>query len=63
MLLQLRDDVISDGKSLLFRQPFLQAAYDLAGARQCESNGVSEDFCLRHDQGNINRTRMQATTF
>ena len=49
MLLELRNRVIGDGKSLVLRQTFFQTAYDLAGAPQSESDRVPEDFSLRHD--------------
>jgi hypothetical protein len=40
--------VIGDRKSLLLSHPFLQAKYDFPRAPQCEGNGVSKDFSLRH---------------
>ena len=40
--------LIRDRISLLFGQALFQAAYDLAGAPQRESNRVPEDFSLRH---------------
>ena len=48
-LFQVRDGVISDGKSLLFGQPVLQAAYDLAGALQGERDYVPKDFSSFND--------------
>jgi hypothetical protein len=47
-LLELHDRVISDRKSLFFGQSFLQAAYDLTGAPQCESNRISKHFASCH---------------
>ena len=34
--------------TFLFSQPLFQAAYDLAGASQCEGNCVPEDFASCH---------------
>ena len=48
MLLKLRDRVICDCVSLLLGQPFLQAAYDLAGPPKCEGDCVPKHFSSCH---------------
>jgi hypothetical protein len=47
-LFQLRDDVIGNGVSLSFGQPFFQSANDLAGAAKGKGDGVPKDLSSRH---------------
>ena len=47
-LFELGDSVIGDRKSFLFGQSFFQAANDLPGAPECESDRVPKHFSLGH---------------
>ena len=49
-ILQLRDGVIGDRKSLLLGQPFFQTSNDLPGTPKCEGNGVAKNLTSCHAQ-------------